>query len=141
MENVFHKVLVLSPKKLRQQFSQYSKSEYRFQKFHRHNLQPIEVASVPQNLFKVIEKVKSLSDNGTMRKTYPSDLSGKQFEQIQPLLESARKRTSPRKVELYEIFCAVLYVLKSGCQWRMLPEKNRLAWSERTLDAMPLQVC
>ncbi len=57
-----------------------------------------------------------------MRKTYPSNLSRKQFEQIQPLLESARKRTSPRKVELYEIFCAVLYVLKSGCQWRMLPE-------------------
>ncbi len=57
-----------------------------------------------------------------MRKTYPSDLSRKQFEQIQPLLERARKRTSPRKVELYEIFCAVLYVLKSGCQWRMLPE-------------------
>ncbi len=57
-----------------------------------------------------------------MRKTYPSDLSRKQFEQIQPFLERARKRTSPRKVELYEIFCALLYVLKSGCQWRMLPE-------------------
>ncbi len=57
-----------------------------------------------------------------MRKTYPSDLSHKQFEQIQPFLERARKRTSPRKVELYEIFCALLYVLKSGCQWRMLPE-------------------
>ncbi len=57
-----------------------------------------------------------------MRKTYPSDLIRKQFEQIQPVLESARKRTSLRKVELYEIFCALLYVLKSGCQWRMLPE-------------------
>lgn len=58
-----------------------------------------------------------------MRKTsYPSDVSREQFEQIHLLLESARKKTSPRRVELYEVFCAVLYLLKSGCQWRMLPE-------------------
>lgn len=57
-----------------------------------------------------------------MRKAYPSDISREQFESIGPLLESARKSTSPRKIDLYEIFCAVLYVLKSGCQWRMLPD-------------------
>ena len=56
-----------------------------------------------------------------MRKHYPSDISLEQFEQIRPLLEGARKKTHPRKVSLHEIFCAVLYVLKSGCQWRMLP--------------------
>ena len=33
-----------------------------------------------------------------------------------------RKRTKPRTVDLYEVFNAVLYLLKSGCQWRMLPE-------------------
>ena len=57
-----------------------------------------------------------------MRKSYPSDISREQFEVIKPLLESARKRTSPRRVDLYEVFCAVLYLLRSGCQWRMLPE-------------------
>jgi transposase len=57
-----------------------------------------------------------------MRKTlYPSDISRNQYEQIRTLLESARKQTKPRTVDLYEVFCAVLYVLKSGCQWRMLP--------------------
>ena len=56
-----------------------------------------------------------------MRRTYPSDLSREQFEKIRPLLETARKRTKPRTVDLYEVFCAVLYLLKSGCQWRMLP--------------------
>ena len=58
-----------------------------------------------------------------MRKSYPSDISREQFEVIKPLLESARRKTSPRRVELYEVFCAVLYLLRSGCQWRMLPEE------------------
>ena len=57
-----------------------------------------------------------------MRKSYPSDISREQFEAIKPLLESARRKTSPRRVDLYEVFCAVLYLLRSGCQWRMLPD-------------------
>lgn len=52
---------------------------------------------------------------------YPSDMSREQFEQIQALLESVRKRTKPRSMDLYEIWCAVLYLLKTGCQWRLLP--------------------
>jgi transposase len=55
------------------------------------------------------------------RKSYPSDISREQFSKIQPLLLSARKQTRPRTLDLYEIFCAVLYLVKSGCQWRMLP--------------------
>ena len=58
-----------------------------------------------------------------MRKSYPSDISREQFEVIKPLLESARRKTSPRRVDLYEVFCAVLYLLRSGCQWRMLPDE------------------
>ena len=58
-----------------------------------------------------------------MRKNYPSDISREQFETIKPLLESARRKTAPRRVDLYEVFCAVLYLLRSGCQWRMLPEE------------------
>jgi transposase len=56
-----------------------------------------------------------------VRKRYPSDISREQFEIIKPLLESARKKTAPRKVDLYEVFCAVLYLLRTGCQWRALP--------------------
>lgn len=58
----------------------------------------------------------------TQRKPYPSDITLEQFEQIRPLLESVRKRTKPRTVDLPEVFNAVLYLLKSGCQWRMLPD-------------------
>ena len=54
-------------------------------------------------------------------KTYPSDLTREQFEKIRPLLESARKKTHPRTLDLYDVFNAVLYVLKTGCQWDALP--------------------
>jgi transposase len=52
---------------------------------------------------------------------YPSNISRKQFSRIELLLLGVRKITKPRRVDLYEVFCAILYVLKSGCQWRMLP--------------------
>ncbi len=56
-----------------------------------------------------------------MRAKYPSDISREQFAKIQPLLEGARKKTKPRKIALYEVFCAILYTLRTGCQWRALP--------------------
>ena len=56
-----------------------------------------------------------------MSHSYPSDISREQFARILPTLESARRRTKPRTVDLYDVFCVVLYLLKSGCQWRMLP--------------------
>ena len=56
-----------------------------------------------------------------MRKKYESDISRAQFAKILPLLEKNRKKTRPRTVDLYEIFCAILYVLKTACQWRMIP--------------------
>jgi transposase len=57
-----------------------------------------------------------------MREPYPSDISREQFQKIEPLLLSARKITAPRKLDLYDVFCAVLYLLKTACQWRMLPK-------------------
>jgi hypothetical protein len=53
--------------------------------------------------------------------SYPSDITREEFDLIRKELEAARRKTKPRKVDLYDIFCAVLYVVKSGCQWRMLP--------------------
>lgn len=55
------------------------------------------------------------------RKVYPSDISRAQFEAIRALLERARHKTSPRKTDLYDVFCAILYLLKSGSTWRALP--------------------
>jgi transposase len=58
-----------------------------------------------------------------MLNSYPSDITKEQFAKIKPILESARKKTRPRSLDLYDIFCGILYVLKSGCQWRMLPKE------------------
>ncbi len=43
-----------------------------------------------------------------MRKSYPSDISRDQFEVIKPLLESARRKTSLRRVDLYKVFCSAV---------------------------------
>ncbi|OTZ61293.1 hypothetical protein BK767_29860 [Bacillus thuringiensis serovar kyushuensis] len=50
---------------------------------------------------------------------YTSNVSREQFELIREDLENARKRTRPRTVDLYEVFCGALYVLTTGCQWRI----------------------
>ena len=55
------------------------------------------------------------------RKPYPSDITREQYESIRLLLESGKKKTRPREVDLYDVFCAVLYVLKNACTWRSLP--------------------
>jgi transposase len=56
-----------------------------------------------------------------MRAIYPSDITREQFSVIAYNLQSARKVTHPRKYDMYDIFCAILYVLKEGCTWRGLP--------------------
>ena len=56
-----------------------------------------------------------------MRKRYPSDISLEQFEEIRNELVGAKKRTHPRKYDLYDLLCAVLYLLKEGCTWRAIP--------------------
>ena len=56
-----------------------------------------------------------------MRKEYPSDISREQFEIIRKDIEEVKKKTHPQKYDLYDIFCAALYLLKEGCTWRAIP--------------------
>jgi len=37
------------------------------------------------------------------------------------MLESGRKKTKPRTVDLYEVLFAVRYLLRTGRQWKALP--------------------
>ena len=76
-----------------------------------------------------------------MRQAYPSDITREQFEFIRKMLEDNRKKTCPRKYDLYDIFCGILYIVKEGVTWRALPHdypKWRLVykyfqmWGEET---------
>jgi putative transposase len=50
-------------------------------------------------------------------KNYPINVSDSQWQFISDFLDTQRNR----KYELREIVKAVLYMVKTGCQWRMLP--------------------
>ncbi len=54
------------------------------------------------------------------RQTYPTDLNCTERELVAQFFPS-HKRGRPRKWELWTIVNAVLYVNRTGCQWRMLP--------------------
>ena len=56
-----------------------------------------------------------------MRTCYPSDITREEFEVIRCSLETARKETRPQVIDIYDIFCAILYRLREGCRWRSLP--------------------
>ena len=55
------------------------------------------------------------------RKSYPSDLTDAQWAILEPLIPAARHGGRPRSLDMREILNAMFYVLRSGCQWDMLP--------------------
>lgn len=55
-----------------------------------------------------------------MRKPYPSDLTGQQWDIIRPLIPVS-KVGRPRTVDIREVCNAIFYLNRSGCQWDMLP--------------------
>jgi putative transposase len=54
------------------------------------------------------------------RKPYPTDLTDEQWAKLEPHLPRHR-RGAPRRVDLREIMNALLYLSRTGCQWRLLP--------------------
>jgi putative transposase len=56
-----------------------------------------------------------------MRKPYPTDLSDAQWNYIEPHMPAPVGHGRPRTHSLREILNAIFYLLKSGCQWRLLP--------------------
>ena len=52
------------------------------------------------------------------QKRYSSDLTDSQWEIVKPCFPTSRRRRHDLR---HEILGAILYVVKTGCQWRMLP--------------------
>jgi putative transposase len=58
---------------------------------------------------------------------YPSELTNRQWQLIRQLFPQ-RKRLGRRPIDRRRIINAILYVARTGCQWRMLP-KDFPNWS------------
>lgn len=56
------------------------------------------------------------------RKPYPTDLSDEQWERIEPLLPKKKRGRNPIHSPREKIN-ALLYLARTGCQWRMLPHE------------------
>ena len=60
-----------------------------------------------------------------MTPSYPSDLTDAQWELLLPLLPKPRSNDEiggrPVKVDLRSVVNGILYLNRSGCQWRMVP--------------------
>ena len=55
------------------------------------------------------------------RKSYPSDLTDGQWGLLRHLLPKARQVGRPSTVDRRDLLDAILYILRTGCQWRQLP--------------------
>lgn len=55
------------------------------------------------------------------RRAYPSDVSDREWEIIEPLLPKSKLRGRKRGTDLREVVNAIFYLLEEGCQWRALP--------------------
>lgn len=54
---------------------------------------------------------------------YPSDLTDRQWDCIKDLIPDAKPGGRPRTLEMRAVLNAILYLVVSGCQWRMLPRE------------------
>lgn len=55
------------------------------------------------------------------RKVYPSDLTDKEWCVLEPLVPPVKGGGRPAEHARREVVNAILYVLRTGCQWRALP--------------------
>ena len=55
------------------------------------------------------------------RPTYPTDLTDEEWHVIGPLVPAVKSGGRPADHLRREIVNAIFYVLRTGCQWRMLP--------------------
>jgi putative transposase len=51
---------------------------------------------------------------------YPSDLTDAEWSHLEPLLPRPHRRGRPRQ-DLRPILNGIMYLVKTGCQWRQLP--------------------
>ena len=63
------------------------------------------------------------------RKSYPSDITEKQFQLIASLIRPRRQRAGRPPADLFEVINGLLYVLSTGCRWRDLPHDFQIHYT------------
>ena len=58
-----------------------------------------------------------------IRRAYQTDLSHAQWAQVSRFIPAPKPGGRPVKYPRREIVNAILYLVRSGCQWRMLPHE------------------
>ena len=53
---------------------------------------------------------------------YPSDVSDTEWAIVEPMIPPARTGGRKRETDMREVFNAIRYVNRTGCQWRQLPK-------------------
>jgi putative transposase len=53
---------------------------------------------------------------------YPSDLTDDEWSVLEPLLPPAKRGGRQREVDMREVVNGVLYLVRTGCQWRAIPK-------------------
>ncbi len=57
------------------------------------------------------------------RRSYPSDVSDNEWRILEPLIPPAKPGGHPRTTEMREVVNAILYLDRTGSQWRALPHE------------------
>ena len=52
---------------------------------------------------------------------YPTDLTDEQWQLIEPLLPKVKPGGRPRSTNIRDAVNGILYLVRTGCSWRMLP--------------------
>lgn len=60
-------------------------------------------------------------DQTRQKRGSPTDVSDQEWQLIEPLLPDAGKTGRPRKTDLRSVINALRYLVRSGVEWRMLP--------------------
>ena len=63
-----------------------------------------------------------------MKQTYPTDLSDAEWSRLAPLIPRPKRGGRPVKYERRQIVNAILYIVRAGCAWRLLP-RDMPPWS------------
>jgi transposase len=53
---------------------------------------------------------------------YASDLTDAEWRLIEPYMPAVKRLGRPRETDLRAIVDAILYIARTGCQWRLLPK-------------------